>query len=138
MLRTPSMNDTHFESVQLINQLSAAVQNADADEIAETLGALIEHTKVHYRQEEAMMLEKKFPPYPAHKEEHDGSLEAMQAAASAFTQTKDVEALRKYIDFDLVPFFLKHTETMDQVTSLFLENSEAHMPFWEQLVPRNK
>ena len=132
------MNDTHFEAVLLINQLASAIQNAAIDEIDETFKALIEHTQAHYKKEETMMLEKKFPPYPAHKEEHDASLEDLQKAASHFAQTKDVDAARTYVERDLIPSFLKHTETMDAVTSIFLENSEAHLPYWERLVPRNK
>jgi hemerythrin len=138
MLRTASMNDAHFEEMQLINQLSAALQNSDIETINETFGRLLEHTREHYRHEEAMMLEKKFPPYPAHKEEHDASLKEMEEAATNFKDTQNVEAARKYVTETLAPWFLTHTETMDQVTSLFLENSEAHMPYWEQLIPRNK
>ena len=138
MLRTPSMNDAHFESVLRINQLATALQQADEAEIGEKLSALIEQTKSHYAHEEALMLDKKFPPYPAHKEEHDESLQAMQKAATDFADTKDVEALHYYVEHDLIPWFLRHTETMDAVTSIFLENSEAHLPYWERLVPRKK
>lgn len=136
LLRTPSMNDHHFDAMQLINQLDAAIRRADNEAITNTFDTLIKQTKTHYAHEEALMQEKKFPPYAAHKEDHDASLEAMQTAAADFAQTKEIDALRHYLNNDLTPFFLKHTETMDQVTSLFLENSEAHMPFWDQLVPR--
>jgi hemerythrin len=131
------MNDTHYEAVLLINQLSEAITNADPDAIVAKFDALIEHTEAHYKQEEEAMAEKKFPPYAAHKEDHDGSLAEMREAASDFTKTKDVEALRAYVDVTLIPWFLRHTETMDAVTSIFLENSEAHLPYWERLVPRD-
>lgn len=138
MLRTASMNDTHFEEMMLINQLSSAIQNADVEEINDIFTQLLEHTQNHYRHEEEMMLEKKFPPYPAHKEEHDNSLAEMRQEASSFNETENIEAARVYVEENLAPWFLRHTETMDQVTSLFLENSEAHMPHWERLIPRNK
>ena len=138
MLRTASMNDTHFDEMLLINQLSTAIEQADTEAVNETFKRLIEHTQEHYRHEEAMMLEKKFPPYPAHKEEHDNSLAEMQKEASNFKETQDLEAARAYVQERLAPWFLQHTETMDQVTSLFLENSEAHMPHWERLVPREQ
>lgn len=138
MLHTPSMNDTHFETVQLLNALSAAMQSGDTHEIGNRFDALFEHTQAHYREEEALMLEKKFPPYPAHKEEHDDNLEQLQKAASAFAETKDIVALGKYMELELIPWFLKHTETMEAVTSIFLENSEVHLPYWERLVPRKQ
>lgn len=138
MLKTPVMNDMHYEAVLLINQLSSAIQNADTDEIEKTLQSLIDHTREHYGKEENLMLEKGFPPYAAHKEEHDGSLVEMEKEASHFLQTKDANALGRYVENSLIPFFLRHTETMDAVTSIFLENSEDHLPYWERLVPRKQ
>lgn len=138
MLRTASMNDTHFEAILLINKLSESIEQADVDEINRAFDALIEHTEAHYENEEAMMVEKGFPPYPAHKEEHDDSLQAMQNTAKQFREHEDVAAVKTYMEQEFIPFFLRHTETMDQVTSLFLENSEAHLPFWERLVPRKQ
>lgn len=137
MLHTPSMNDTHFEAMMLINQLAAALQEGHVKAVHDKLSDLIEHTRTHYDQEEAMMLEKKFPPYPAHKEEHDESMAAMEKAAAEFKESGDIDAVSRYLHRELIPFFLRHTETMDAVTSIFLENHEAHMPHWERLVPRN-
>lgn len=137
LLHTPSMNDTHYEAVLLINQLSDAIDSGVPDVIQANLEALIDHTTMHYRQEEEAMLEKKFPPYPAHKEDHDNSLDEMKKEAADFAQTKNAEALKTYVDHTLIPWFLRHTETMDAVTSIFLENSEAHLPHWERLVPRD-
>lgn len=138
LLHTPAMNDTHYEMLMQINRLGDALATADPDTISKSLSALITHTQAHYRAEEALMLEKKFPPYLAHKEDHDNSLAEMNTAADAYKDTNDLNVLRSYIQTDLVPWFLKHTETMDAVTSIFLENSEAHLPYWERLVPRNK
>jgi len=132
------MNDTHFEALQLINQLSSALDAADTDLIQEKFEKLFEHTKSHYESEEVLMLEKKFPPYPAHKEDHDASLEEMQKELLQFSKTRDIDTARVYVEQKLIPWFLRHTETMDAVTSIFLENSEAHLPYWERLVPRNK
>jgi hemerythrin len=132
------MNDTHFEAMTLINALSTSVTSGEAEAIDAAFSELIDHTREHYQKEEAMMLEKKFPPYPAHKEDHDNSLKEMEREAEHFTQSRDVEALWAYVNNELIPWFLRHTETMDAVTSIFLENSEAHLPYWERLVPRNK
>lgn len=132
------MNDTHYEALELINDLSKSLDSADVNAINEAFERLFEYTRAHYENEEAMMLEKRFPPYPAHKEDHDASLEEMQKEVSAFRRTHDVDAAKKYIDQKLIPWFLRHTETMDAVTSIFLENAEVHLPYWERLIPRNK
>lgn len=136
MLHTASMNDTHFDSIVKINELSSAIETGEGIDMK--LQALIEHTEAHYAEEEAQMLEKKFPPFAAHKEEHDASLAQMRETASSYRENGNAELLQMYLKLELVPFFLKHTETMDAVTSIFLENSEAHLPHWERLVPRNR
>lgn len=138
MVHTPSMNDRHFEAILLINKLSSAVNNNDVDAVNEVFFELLEHTKEHCAHEEEMMLEKKFPPYLAHKEEHDLALDDMQKAATSFSQTNEMEAVQRYLEVNLTPWFLQHSETMDAVTSIFLENSEAHLPYWDRLVPRSK
>ncbi|QSZ40771.1 hypothetical protein GJV85_01100 [Sulfurimonas aquatica] len=136
MVETASMNDTHFDTILLINKLSTAVDAKDINSISELFIELIEHTEQHCKNEEEMMIEKKFPPYPAHKEEHDLALDDMRNAALKFTETKDIDAVKKYVDLNLAPWFLQHTETMDAVTSMFLENSELHRVYWDRLVPR--
>ncbi|MEA1919713.1 MAG: hemerythrin family protein [Campylobacterota bacterium] len=136
MVDTQSMNDTHFEAMLLINKLSTAIQDADVDAVNKNFIELIEHTEHHCKNEEEMMIEKKFPPYLAHKEEHDLALEDMRNVALEFTKTLDMESLKKYIELNLTPWFLQHTETMDAVTSMFLENSEAHLVHWDRLKKR--
>jgi len=138
MVDTISMNDTHFDAMLLINKLSTAVEENNTQAISEGFKELLEHTKQHCKNEEEMMLEKKFPPYQAHKDEHDLALGDMQEAASGFEQTKEVLAVKKYLELNLVPWFLQHTETMDAVTSMFLENSEVHLAYWDRLKPRQK
>lgn len=133
IIPTPSMNDAHLEAMLLINKLSTAIQNSDAGAVNETFIELIEHTKGHCKHEEEMMQEKKFPPFLAHKEEHDIALKDMQKAATDFQKTEDFQTSKKYIDSNLSPWFIRHTETMDHVTSMFLENSEAHLPVWNRM-----
>ncbi len=136
MVDTPSMNDTHYETTLLINKLSTALQNANVASINEILTELFEHTEQHCKDEEDMMIEKKFPPYLAHKEEHDLALSDMRKVISEFTETENIDAVKKYLEVNLTPWFLQHTETMDAVTSMFLENSEVHLAHWKRLKPR--
>lgn len=137
MVRTPSMNDAHYETMLLINQLSSAIEAYDIALIKEIFDRLIEHTKEHFMHEEEMMIEKQFPPYAAHKEEHDLAMADMLQIAELLVETENINALQEYLDANLIPWFLTHTETMDQVTSMFLENSEVHLEFWKKLKPRN-
>ncbi len=138
MVDTVSMNDIHFETILLINKLSDAIDTANAQGVNSGFEELLDHMKGHCQHEEEMMVEKKFPPYPAHKEEHDLALSDMQEAAEAFKTSGDFDQAKKYIELNLSPWFLQHTETMDAVTSMFLENSEVHLAYWERLKPRKK
>jgi hemerythrin len=133
LLHTPSMNDTHLEDMILINKLSLAAQNNDADTLGETFEAFLQHSIEHFKHEEDMMVEKKFPPYPHHKEEHDKALKELQEVIENFKQNKDFKEAANYIDNILTPWFLLHVETLDGVTSMFLENSEEHLKFWNNL-----
>ena len=134
MVATPSMNDTHLEAMLLINQLSKTIESGNVEAVNEVFSELIEHTQEHCKHEEEMMVEKKFPKYSDHKKEHDEALAEMQKAASELKSTQDVQAAKKYVDFTLAPWFVRHTETMDTVTSMFIENSETHLPYWEEMI----
>lgn len=133
IVQTAGMNDRHLEAMLFINKLSTAILNSNVDVVNETFKELIEHSLEHFKYEEEMMEEKKFPPYLAHKEEHDLALEDMNKAAEDFAKTEDFEACKKYVDKNLEAWFVRHTETMDTVTSMFLENSEAHLPVWNRM-----
>lgn len=136
MVRTLSMNDAHYESMMLMNKLFSALEYEKVQIIHELLDELFTHTCHHFEDEEAMMVEKRFPPYLAHKEEHDDTLKQMRNEIAQFTEIEDKIVLKNYLEDNLAPWFLRHTETMDAVTSMFLENSEVHLAFWERLKPR--
>ena len=55
ILAIPSMNDTHLEESLIINRLGVAVSNDDIDDVYLILRELLEHTRVHYSDEEALM-----------------------------------------------------------------------------------
>jgi hemerythrin len=138
MVDTLSMNDIHFDTILLINKLSTAILSADVNKVNAIFEELIQHTIEHSKEEEDMMIAKKFPPYLAHKQEHDIALADMKKVASTFKEREDFDEARHYIEVNLTPWFLQHTETMDAVTSMFLENSEVHLEYWDRLKPRTK
>lgn len=133
MVEMPAMNDVHLEEMLIINKLSTAAQNDDIATTEATFRELIEHTIEHSKFEEDMMIEKKFPPYPFHKEEHDKALSEMHAEFDKFLSSKNTQAVRSYIEFNYIPWFLHHVETLDGVTARFLENAEEHLKYWDAL-----
>lgn len=122
LVAMPSMNDTHLEEVILINRIAEAIQKGDESRIGILLDELVEHTVAHFETEEAMMREKRFPPYLMHKGEHDRALNEMKMQVLSWKESHDNEALALYIGTTLPQWITQHVGTMDTVTANFLVN----------------
>lgn len=125
MVAMPSMNDTHLEDMIIINKLSKAALEENAQALSDTLAELVEHTIAHFEGEEEMMREKKFPPYPIHKAEHDRVLAELKSVTQHFQERQDFRAITAYVDGALVPWLIQHIETLDTVTAMFLTTGES-------------
>ena len=121
VLAIPSMNDTHLEESLIINRLEVAVSNNDIDEVYLILRELLEHTGLHYSDEEGMMEETLFPEYKTHKKEHDRHLNELRSVIEYFDKHKDPRAVSAYIEGSLAAWTLHHADTMDRMLALFLE-----------------
>lgn len=121
MVAMPSMNDTHFEEILLINKLDEASKNSDIEVVIDLLKELLEHTTNHFSNEESMMKETNFPAFEMHKSEHDRHLHELQSVINYFQKHQDPQAITAYIDGTLSPWLIHHIETMDTITASFLE-----------------
>lgn len=120
----PSMNDTHLEEILIINQLENAVRDNDIEAVSKLLKELLEHTSVHFFDEEEMMQKALFPDYQAHKSEHDRHLKELASLIKYHQQHKDTKAIYAYIEGNLKSWFIHHTETMDKVMALYLKQGQ--------------
>jgi hemerythrin len=120
MVAVPSMNDTHLEDIIMINRMLDLIEQDERDAITDLLERFMEHTKVHFSTEEAMMLEAGFPPYPMHKNEHDNALNQLHDVKTYWEKTADIDSLHHYFDTVLPEWFMQHVGTMDTVTAQFL------------------
>ncbi len=123
MVTIADMNDTHLEEMLLINRLETAVMEEDLEAVSKTLQELIEHTSIHFCDEEKKMEETAFPEFKSHKGEHDRHLHELDSIASYFKKNKDTHALSAYIRGNLGPWFLHHIETMDTMTAAYLQQA---------------
>jgi hemerythrin len=121
MVAIPSMNDTHLEEMLIINKLEKAARSRDIDGVADALDELLEHTLVHFSNEDKMMEEAKFPAYATHKAEHDRHLHELKSLVKYFAKNREPNAVIAYIDGNLVRWMIHHIETMDTVTANFLK-----------------
>jgi hemerythrin len=123
------MNRDHAEFVglraQLLELLAAAAPDARVDKL---LADLLEHTRHHFAEEERLMQEVRFPPYPVHKGEHDSVLADMAAKVELWKQGHDAAALRKWLERDVGDWFVNHVSTMDFVTAGFIKAQGGGKP----------
>jgi hypothetical protein len=75
-LKQPRMDQTHREFIELLQELSAAL-NTGSTELDRPLARLLEHTEAHFAQEERWMADIGFAPENCH------SLPARSRAAGA-------------------------------------------------------
>ena len=119
----PAMTQVHEEERVMLNDLYALLVQAPLDValIDTQLDALHHHTTEHFERENRNMLIINFPPYPVHKEEHDIALAGMKAAFDQWKTSRDLPALRQYLETDLPPWLQQHIATMDMITARFLK-----------------
>ena len=116
------MNLDHAEFVALRDKLLVLLQSQPSDnEVNSLLDELFEHTRRHFAEEERLMLETGFPPYPVHKGEHDQVLANMTAQLERWKYGRDAAATRDWLDKAVGDWFITHVGTMDLVTAGFIE-----------------
>lgn len=121
MVAIPSMNDTHLEEIVIINKLETAARNNEIEEVSKILNELLEHTSIHFANEEEMMEEGLFPAYSTHKGEHDRHLNELKSLINYFEKNKDSKAIIAYLDGNLSLWLIHHIQTMDTITAKFLQ-----------------
>ena len=118
------MNKTHEEEINLINTIHQHIEdyngsNDDNKKIDTLYEEWIEHTIAHFNAEETKMKDMKFPPYLAHKGEHDKALQDMKNVFDSWKKERDINMLKHYINIITPQWFMMHVTSMDTVTASF-------------------
>jgi len=115
------MNRDHAEFIALRdNLLGQLVAHSPAEAVNASLDELLTHTQHHFAEEERLMREVNFPPFPVHKGEYDAVLKDMAARVENWKQDRDADALRAWLDKNVGDWFVNHVSTMDFVTARFI------------------
>lgn len=73
MLGIQSMDNQHQRWIGLINDLHDAMQQGKGGEwVNQTLAAMLDYTRIHFANEERLLLKHSYPGYTQHKQLHDG------------------------------------------------------------------
>ena len=124
------MNEVHKEDVDIINNIFEHILAYDGSEesakvIDELYSKWIEHTVNHFKNEEIKMQEMHFPPFLAHKGDHDRALQEMHDLFSLWKHQRDIKALKIYF-IEILPAWLQtHISTMDTVTARFFATGQS-------------
>ncbi len=122
-----SMNRTHREEVDLVNELGALLRHAvegemDTAAIDRALDRWLRHTEAHFDRENRLMEEYGFPPFPIHAQEHATVLEELRRLQSQWLADRQLEPLRAFVLERWPQWFLMHVNSMDTITAQFLAN----------------
>ncbi len=117
-----SMNQVHFEEIELLNALADTLEEeSSSDEAVDAaLEALVAHTREHFASEEDKMRRGGFPPYPIHKGEHERQLTVVAKVVEDWRTARDRDALRRFVREELPAWVVHHIQTMDAMTAQFL------------------
>ena len=109
-----TMNEVHFEEVAILNTLLEQLDNKVGFEIlSQSLENLLEHMQEHFFSEEKLMKETYYPSLHMHKADHDKVLNQTRYAEMQWRNKKDEDALREYLEGDIVPWLDQHIKAMD-------------------------
>jgi hemerythrin len=114
----------HKRLFQLADELHTAMAAGNAKaKLSETLNSLIAYTKMHFANEERLMIAHKYPDYQAHKLLHD------KLTAQVVEFQKDFAAGRTVLTIDLMQFLKnwlsQHIGKTDQKVAEFLKQKAA-------------
>ncbi|MCU7808399.1 MAG: hemerythrin family protein [Candidatus Thiodiazotropha sp. (ex Semelilucina semeliformis)] len=120
-----SMNETHREELEMVNRLGTLLTKAmegEADEkaISAETAAWVEHTRLHFKRENELMLEYGFPAYPVHSSEHERMLALLDELHKTWLESHSVEPLVAFLFESWPEWFEMHVNTMDSITAQFI------------------
>lgn len=109
----PDMDTTHREFVDRLTAVEHALDH-DPDQVAPSFGALLDHTKAHFSQEERWMGAIGLVPENGHADQHRHVLDVLHEVRGVIGQTGDAQILRRLIS-ELASWFVAHAQMMDAV-----------------------
>jgi hemerythrin len=113
-LNQPQIDQTHQEFVELLNQLGASLQAADASSppVLAVYQRLLAHTEQHFAMEEGFMAATGFATDNCHSKQHAMVLDVMREVLAHTVTTQDLAPMRNLLS-ELVNWFPSHAEMMD-------------------------
>ena len=113
------MNETHFEDVDLINELHQSIVTYAKDSSNENFEILKlqyknwqNHTINHFKTEEDLFIKYKYPEYSIHKKEHDDFIAYVESVNLLNIDDNQKQFLKELLG-KIVQWVFKHIITTD-------------------------
>ena len=120
-----SIDQQHRKLINLINQLSTAVDYSTGEEFErEALAELVDYTKTHFSYEEGLMEANGYPDYEAHKAQHEAMIAEVGVVLAEYEKDHD-KAMSHATDY-LKGWLIKHINGTDKEYSSFLIGKGVH------------
>ncbi len=117
VLGITSMDETHLEFIELVNQLGKTDNKTHFIELFETLS---EHTKAHFNAEDQLMKQTNFPAIHEHMVEHLRVLGELNRLTKKLKQGSTMMA-KSYVTEHIPNWFNLHAATMDSALAAHLK-----------------
>jgi len=118
-VNVPEIDVHHKHLFSLLNQLNVAMSAGNGnDMLSQILEELIDYTKYHFRAEENLMLEMRYPGLAQHIREHNHMLDRISKFEKDFSSGKAVVSVR-LLHF-LRDWLYKHILVTDKKYSEFM------------------
>jgi hemerythrin len=130
LVSVDTMNALHLEEAALVNTLlEQLVNDADFEAVSESMKTLFGHMQQHFASEEKLMQEARYSSFRMHKAEHDKVLNEARYAAMEWRSRKNAEALREYLEDDVVTWLELHIKAMDTPMADFVSQWEKYKSY---------
>jgi len=120
-----SIDQQHRKLINLINQLSTAVDYSTGEEFErEALAELVEYTKTHFVYEEGLMEDNGYPDFEAHRAQHRAMIAEVGIVLTEYEKDHD-KAMSHAVDY-LKEWLINHINGTDKQYSSFLIGKGVH------------
>lgn len=121
VLGVTAMDETHFEFIELINQLGAANNKAL---FIELFIKLFVHTEAHFEAENQLMLQTGFPAKHEHMAEHLRILGELKRLLTKKLAKGSTMMAQSYVIEHIPEWFKLHAATMDSALAAHIKAQE--------------
>jgi len=116
------IDDQHKLWIEKLNKVSDAIEKHEGPhQIAQTLGFLIDYTKLHFETEEKHMTAHNYPDLPAHRKMHMNLNDTLNELVQDYDEEGATHMLADYLNNFLSNWLVDHIKEVDLKFGTFLK-----------------